>query len=96
MYWHSGKIFSNFLFFSRIFSKGGGVPDRGGCRRHFLYLTFWGKNYLNFFRFSGNAFFVLEVCWGNITPNFSKLRTDVFFSCFFQHIKSKFSLRLEA
>ena len=25
-----GKIFSNFLFFSRIFSKGGGVRDRGG------------------------------------------------------------------
>ena len=24
------QIFSFFLFFSRIFSKGGGVPDRGG------------------------------------------------------------------
>ena len=83
MYWHSGKIFSNFLFFSRIFSKGG-VPDR----RHFLYLTFWGKNYLKFFRFSRNAFFVSEVCWGNITPNFFKVAHGRFFSLVFFNISN--------
>ena len=74
------QIFSFFLEFSR---RGGGCQIGGGCRRHFLYLTFWGKNYLNFFRFSGNAFFVLEVCWGNITPNFFQVAHGRFFLLFF-------------
>ena len=82
MYWHSGKIFSNFLKFSQIFSnflEAGGVPDRGGLSQTFVVFDFLGEKLSNFSDSLGVHFFVLEVCWGNITPNFSKLRTDVFF-----------------
>ena len=91
------QIFSFFLFFSRIFSKGGGRQMGGGCHRHFLYLTFWGKNCLNFFQSFSECIFCIGGMLGKYYPKFfqSCART-FFFSCFFQHIKSKFSLRLEA
>ena len=82
--------FSNFLKFSLFFSnflEGGGVPDRGGCRRHFLYLTFWGKNYLNFSDFLGMHFLYWRYA-GEILPQIFPSCARTFFSLVFFNISN--------
>ena len=62
----------NFLKFSQIFSKGGGVPDRGGLSYTFLVLEFlWGKIFLKFSQIFSEYIFMY---WhsGKIFSNFLK------------------------
>ena len=95
------QIFSNFLKFSQIFSKGGGVPDRGGLSDTFLVLVFlWGIFFLKFSQifssFLGIHFYVLAF-WENflkfsqIFSNF--LKFSQIFSNFLK-ISQKFQLIL--
>ena len=92
------QIFSNFLKFSQIFSKGGGVPDRGGLSDTFLVLVFlWGiffsQIFSNFLKFSRNTFLCIGIL-GKFSQIFSNfLKFSQIFSNFLK-ISQKFQLIL--
>ena len=98
MYWHSGKIFSNFLFFSRIFSKGGGCQI-GGVVADICSICLFGGKIISNFSDSLGVHFLYWRYAGEILPQiFQSCARTFFFRLIFStyHIKSKFSLRLEA
>ena len=79
MYWHSGKIFSNFLFFSRIFSKGGGVPDRGGLSQTFVVFDFLEEKLSQNFQILSECIFCIGGMLGKYYPKFFKVAHGRFF-----------------
>ena len=94
MYWHSGKIFSNFLKFSQIFSNflefsrsGGGVPDRGGLSQTFVVFDFLGEKLSQIFQILSECIFLYWRYAGEILPQiFQSCARTFFFSLDFFNI----------
>ena len=85
MYWHSGKIFSNFLKFSQIFSfflefsRRGGVPDRGGLSQTFVVFDFLGEKLSQNFQILSECIFCIGGMLGKYYPKFFKVAHGRFF-----------------
>ena len=95
MYWHSGKIFSNFLEFSR---RGGGARS-GGVVADICSIWLFGGKIISNFSDSLGVHFLYWRYAGEILPQiFQSCARTFFFRLIFStyRIKSKFSLRLEA